>query len=260
MDEKDTLFDEAKILHIPEETKYWLTRANGGKFYDDFFLNNFIAVSDNEIRLDDIQEYSHLANNLGATQEVYKKIYESAYPDFNSQQISISAKRTFHFIELIQTDDIILVPSKNSNEFLLGIVSSDVYEVDDVSNDQMKGINYTPCPYKKRRRVKWIKTIDRSFISYEMRWILSAHQTIYDLSPHANHIDKLLSPIYIKGEKCYGIIHIGTEDGINVKQWMRLYGIVDEVGGDDSNKVIVKNSVRSPGIVEYVTELAKLPQ
>ena len=49
------LIIEDNILQIPEineNTRYWLVRANGGKYYEDFKNSSTISIHDNELSLD----------------------------------------------------------------------------------------------------------------------------------------------------------------------------------------------------------------
>lgn len=113
----DTFLEQGKILNIPKTTNYWLVRADGGKYFDDFFLNNFIAISNNEVTLEMINTFYQLNTVIGRTVEGYKALLEKTYPDYSTRQVSNAAGRTMDFIERIQMNDIVMVPSKNSQEF-----------------------------------------------------------------------------------------------------------------------------------------------
>ncbi|MDM5233834.1 hypothetical protein [Lysinibacillus pakistanensis] len=87
----------SNILEIPNDTGYWLVRADGGKYYDDFFLSNFIAVSDNEITLEMITKYNK-GSLVGITTDFFKDIYSEVYKGWTSQQIAHAVSRTQKFI------------------------------------------------------------------------------------------------------------------------------------------------------------------
>lgn len=43
------------ILNIPANTKYWFVRAGSqAEYYQDFMLNNYIAIGDNVVSLEDL--------------------------------------------------------------------------------------------------------------------------------------------------------------------------------------------------------------
>ncbi|MBD8013845.1 hypothetical protein [Planococcus wigleyi] len=259
MEKNLELIKQGKILEIPSNIKYWLLRADGGKYFDDFFLNQYVGIGNNEITLPMINEDTQLNTALGRTIEGYKNLFRKVYTTSNNQQIAHSAGRTMNFIEDMNVNDIVIVPSKQSEEFLIGVISSKPYEItSDEENLEIDG-KLTRSPYLKRRDVTWIKIVNRSFISAEMRWILSAHQTIFKLSPYAEHIDNLLSPIYIKGEQCFSSIRIGTEEGVSVDQWFELYKIIKEKTGEKSDEITVKSNVRSPGYIEIVAAAVEIP-
>ncbi|MFY0521324.1 hypothetical protein ACOMCU_26390 [Lysinibacillus sp. UGB7] len=188
----------SSILEIPNKTGYWLVRADGGKYYEDFFLNNFIAVSDNEITFDLIKEYNN-GSLVGIAIDHYKDLYSRMYtPKWSSQQIAHAASRTQKFISEMKINDLILVPSKNSKDFLIGIITSDVFEITEEEITSKVEVNYAINPFLKRRKVHWLKEVSRREISEKLYWILSAHQTIFNLEENKENINQLLAPVYIQ--------------------------------------------------------------
>ena len=249
--------EKGKILEIPADTKYWLVRADGGKYYDDFLLNNFIAVSDDEITLEAIDEFPQLNTDIGHTIEGYKSLYQEKYKDWNNQQIAHGASRTMKFIDEIQEFDVVVVPSHRSTHFIVGIVLGNPYTFS--SSETIAPNHYQECPYIKRREVRWIKEVPRKAISEKMYWILSSHQSILSLDEHAEYIDKLLSPIYIKDKLCYGVLRIDKKTGVTSSEWFKLYSFIEEVK-EDSKEIVVKSNVQSPGYIEILSELSNLPK
>lgn len=257
MDSTFDFLENGIILEIPQDTKYWLVRADGGKFYHDFMLNNFIAVSDNEVTLESISEFPQLKSDIGHTIEGYKSLYNETYEEWNQQQIAHAASRTMKFLDEIKEKDIVIVPSHRSQNFIVGIVTGDPYQI----NEEEIGIteHYAKCSYLKRRRVQWVKEVPRSAISEKMYWILSSHQSILSLNDHDEYIDKLLAPIYIKNGQCYGALKIDRKDGVTSSEWLKLYSVIEDVK-DDSSEIVVKSNVQSPGHIEILSELANLPK
>lgn len=239
------------ILEIPSDTGYWLLRANGGKYYDDFFLNNFIAISDNEITLKLIEEAEN-RSFAGITNDHYKELYTNQYPDWSNQQIAHAVGRTQKFVEEMKIGDLVLVPSRRSTTFLLGVINSEVYEITDKETTVGANVQYAISPYLKRRKVFWIKEIPREQISEKLYWILSAHQTIFDLKEHKEYINQLLSPIYIQNGLCHGTMKISKKEGLNSDEWYELYSIIKKYSDQTSDEVVIKSNVQSPGLIEFV--------
>lgn len=50
MNNKDTF----EILTIPDDTSYWLVRADGGKYLDDYIENSFISIAHNQVTIESI--------------------------------------------------------------------------------------------------------------------------------------------------------------------------------------------------------------
>ena len=251
------ILGELSILEIPENIGYWLVRADGGKYYDDFMLNNFIAVSDNEITL----ELMSKGNNetlAGLTVDTLKEIYSQTFQEWSSQQISHAVSRTYKFIFEMNVGDIVLVPSKSSKSFLLGLIASDVYEENEAILDEQKHeVKYEVNPFLKRRKVQWIKEVKRSEISEKLYWILSAHQAIFNLEENKSSIHQLLAPIYKVGKNVHGTIKVNQTAGITLEQWIELYNFVysiKRISGDVETEVVVQSNVQSPGLIEFVSE------
>lgn len=250
MDSPYDFLENGLILEIPDGTNYWLVRANGGKYYHDFLLNNFIATSDDEITLEAIENFPQLKPPLGPTTEGYKLLYQQKYDDWNNQQIAHAAGRTKKFIDDLKVNDVVIVPSHSSTHFIIGIVTSDPYE--EVHSEHLSADHYIICPYLKRREVFWIKEVPREAISEKMYWILSSHQSILPLNDHSEYIDKLFAPVYMKSGFCHGVLKVDKMEGIKSSEWYRLYGVVEDIKAEDA-VVTVKSNVESPGILVFIS-------
>lgn len=47
--------NQIEIYQFNSRAKYWLVRAEGGKYYDDFKYNHFISIHHNQVTLADLQ-------------------------------------------------------------------------------------------------------------------------------------------------------------------------------------------------------------
>lgn len=247
------LNEQIQILDIPNDIGYWLVRADGGKYYEDFFLNNFIAVSDNEVTLEMIKECAKYSI-AGITIDHYKELYVKTYSKWTNQQIAQAASRTQKFLDEIKVGDLVLVPSKRSTHFLIGVITSDVYEISEKDITSREQVHYAINPFLKRRKVRWVKEVSRGEISEKLYWMLSAHQTIFDLQNQRDYINQLLAPIYIQNGKCHGTIKISKKKGLNSNEWYDLYSLIKKYSDTASQEVIVKTNVQSPGLIEFISD------
>lgn len=240
------------ILKIPDDMGYWLLRADGGKFYEDFFLNGFIAISDNNVDLKSINTLEE-KSIAGITIDHIKELYQKEYPDRSNQQIAHAASRTHKFYSEINIGDLILVPSKRSEYFLLGIVKSGMYEITKDGITSGKEVHYPINTYLKRRRVSWVKEVSRIEIPDKLYWILSAHQTIFNLEDDRAYINQLLSPIYIQNNVTHGAIKISKKEGLISGEWFELHSVIKRYSDKSNDEVTIKSNVQSPGIIEFVS-------
>lgn len=245
-------YKDFAILKMPDDIGYWLVRADGGKYYEDFFHNNFIAVADNEITLENIEECEK--NSIaGMTIEHYKELYANKYPNWKQQQIAHAAKRLQQFRDHMKIGDLVLVPSRRSTHFLIGVITSEVFEVTEETLAHNADVHYSINHYFKRRSVTWIKEVSRNEISEKLHWVLSAHQAVFDLKEHRDYINQLLAPIYIQDGKCHSTLKIDKKSGLNTHEWYDFYSLVKKISKDSDDEVVVKSNVQSPGLIEIVT-------
>lgn len=237
------------ILEIPINTQYWFVRADGGKYYDDFMENGYIGISDNEITkkiLDETSEKDGL-KEIDSVEKI-KTIYAKYYPNFSKQQNTLYSKRLFNFVFGINNGDVVIVPSKSSESFIIGIVTTDLFDHDSHANkEELSSVNYPLCPYIKRREVTWIKEIARKELPEKMYWVLSAHQSFFNLNTYSNEIDRLFAPIYIKGNEIISILHVGSERDITFDNWFALQEELKRISGPKSKEFSMKPDVQSPG-------------
>lgn len=241
-----------KILKIPSDIGHWLLRADGGRYYEDFSFNDFVAISDNEIKLHSLKRLDK-DSIAGITIDHIKKLYSDQYHEWSNQKIAHAAGRTHRFYKGIKKGDLILVPSRRSTHFLLGVITSEVYEVTEDDIKPVKEVSYSICNYHKRRNVYWVKEVARKEISDKLYWILSAHQTIFNLEEDKDYINQLLSPIYVYNNNCHGTIKINKHTNINTDEWFQLHSIIKTYSDQTDDEVFVKSNVQSPGLIEFVS-------
>lgn len=240
-----------EVLQLNDGIRYWLVRANGGKYYDNFKLDNFIAISDNEITMEKINNRPK-TDNLKLIYDYYKAIYQKVYTEWNPQKIGHAATRTQRFINDMNVGDIVLVPSNSSTYFLIGVIENDAYEIVDSQIKTSENNHFHISTDLKRRNVKWLKEVKRDDISKDILWILSAHQTILELTEQKNCVNQLLAPVYIQDGECFGSLRIAKKQRINSGEWSDFYNVVKEI--DPSGEVSITSNVQSPGIIQFISD------
>lgn len=263
-------------LEIPDNTNYWLCRANGGEFYDDFLKNNFIAIENDEIDLEllNLLEESKLKqkNLLQAYKNIYLEsdYYKNILKELNKKnpdnirnnetsykrKAGIAATRSFNFIHEMKIGDIVIVPGIRSKNYLIGIISSTPFSFE---LDRLSYKVGSLCDFKFKREVKWIRQISKTDFPSSLAWGINAQKTIYNVTEHAIDINKLISSSYIYKDVFHHSLNVGTPDPITSFQWFQFQKTIFEVTKEKSKEVYIKTNVQSPGIIEFITNPHNLP-
>lgn len=241
--------DSSPVLSIDSNTNYWFIRANGGKFYTDFLENQFVALSDNNIRKEDLNSTNAEDKKSIKSVEGIRDIYEIKYPGYNSQQLTLYSKRLYNFAYGMKIGDIVLVPSKSSLKFLVGVVTSDLYDESSKITDT-KQYNYSKCNYIKRRKIIWIKEISRTELPQKMYWVLSAHQSFFDVTEYSDRINDIICPIYKYKERFHTNVFVDMDDELSLKDWNQITALL--VTELDSNAIKMEADIHSPGWLNFL--------
>lgn len=251
---------ELTIYEIPDDTQYWLVRADGGKYYKDFEYSNTISIQDNDLSLELFNGPAMLSHEVRL--DYYKKKIASVKPEFNPHQVSIAAKKMLAFINQMKIGDIVIVPSKQTKHFLIGVILSEPYELTDkqLEDLQKRGerMNYKASDNIKRRKVKWLNEVSRNRVNSNFFYTLTMHQSIIDVSDTRDYIAPLLSPIYIQDNKLTLCIRVNTPRGITSETWQSLYTMINELKNTKINEsIVVKSNVQSPGFIVLTSSLTQ---
>ena len=254
---------EIKELVIPlleEKRNYWLVRTEGGLYYEDFSLNDFIAISWNEID-------SHANTNEFSKKDIYNTL-KNVSPYNESEESKEKLKRNSNriantinkFIFEIKKGDIVMIPSQNSSQINFGEVLEDqIYY--DKGTSTFEEDNIEPCPYIKRRKIKWLKKVHRRNLDPKLFSLFYSHHTISmaDKKTYASYIDRTIDSLFIKGENAHLVLEVTNTNDINAYTFSSLIQnsikLVDSLSlplNENLNgKLIkVKANVQSPGPIE----------
>ena len=197
------------IDFINSSRNYWFVRTKGGLYFDDFYFENYIGIE-----WDDI-----IDTNISSVDDLTKMVIEK-YPDENKS--THVANQIYKFIHEFKKGDIVIIPNKNSKILVFGeILEDDIY-----IHDQA---NVSPIEYmfmsdeeveslvpilRKRRKIKWLKSIDRDALDPYLQTFIYAHNTIVDLNPYSDYIDRTLTTFYIKGDDAYFTYRVNKASNI----------------------------------------------
>lgn len=238
-----------KIRKIEDRKNYWFVRTHGGDFYHTFINGDYIAIGYDKILLSDVSRVKESPNAATALAEKVRKFYpENKRPGHTAKQI-------LRFAYEIKKGDIVFVPSYASDYLTFGEV------IETPSYTKLDGNNDDACPFEKRKKVKWFKTIKKWELDPNLYKLIYSHHTITNANDYDNYIDKTLFSFYHKKDKAHLVIDVKTTHGINGKDLFRfgleLLEIADEFNENvkentSSDGVEAKVNLNSPGTVEFI--------
>lgn len=270
------------LPHLDSNSDYWLFRANGGDYYTDFTLNNYIGISWNNITLTDINNSNNLIEKLKQTiisknPDILKQdsanndAEEDAQPSsgnadadstnghnkekLTQRQLSSLAGQLLRFANDVNINDLVLVPSESSEQFIVGRVISKPYtETKEVieAQEQSKA-NYKHSGFMKRIKVDWLGRFNRADADTALYKMIYSQHTLSNINDYKTFINRALFDAYIlDGDEIHLTYHVTQEKNIDAKllgqfiyQYSKLYELLS-----DSSDLKIKVNIQSKGPAE----------
>ena len=165
------------------------------------------------------------------------------------------------FVTDIDIDDVVIIPSANSNEISIGIVTSAPYtESPGFNNTSCLDIEkpeYEECRFIKRIRVKWLTQIKKTNVDLRLSKLLNARNTITQADIYSHFIDRSIYALYYKNGKVHLTLHVEKKEDITVDEFAELLssitGLVNAYDNLVEHKTLaIKSRVESPGPLEFI--------
>ena len=240
-----------KIPVIDSSSNYWLVRADSGKFYQDFLMNGYIGLAWNDISLKFIKD----SNN--DTEKIKNKLKHSEYidhEDTNEQSYGTWANQLIKFVNGLKINDMVVVPSKQSEFFMVGKITSDPFEVKKKDLADMQSDEYPTSDYLKRRHVRWFGSFSRDEADTALYKMIYSQHTLSDINFYKPYINRALFDAYIEDNQLHITFKVTQDAGIPANDLGRfMYQISDLYKiYYPENDVITKVNVQSPGPIETI--------
>jgi restriction system protein len=243
-----------RIQIIDSNINYWFIRTQGGDYYTDFQLNNYVGIGFNEISLSDIKE----ANN--SSEALKEKVIRSYNELNNAKEMSQPGKianQLLRFANGIRENDMVVVPSESSQFLLVGVATGSAYEL---SDDEIESIeesdNYKKSNYRKRLNIRWIGSFDRDKADSKLYKMIFSQHTLSDINSYKQYINRALFPVYIEDDQLHLTFEVTNTENINglyLGQFIYFYTTIYNLlfPGD---ALEVKVNVQSPGPIESISK------
>lgn len=224
------------LPHLYSNSDYWLFRANGGEYYTDFNLNNYIGIGWNDITLNDIEKSK---NSIDSMKKIVKaklfsdsnssNLNESTANDSNVDDLDVDDLDTENLIKLLENTELnpnetnsINNPSRKISAIagqllkfyydlkindlvLVPSEGSEMFLVGKITSapeqvnipDEYENKNYAHSNFSKIRHVKWLGKFNRSDADAKLYKIIYSQHTINDANPYKPFINRALFDAYI---------------------------------------------------------------
>ncbi|MDK2816210.1 MAG: restriction system protein [Moorella sp. (in: firmicutes)] len=249
------------MYKIDENRGYWLIRTEGGKYYEEFVAEGFVAIGWNEVA--DLNEIKRAREDITVKERILETIKKLRDPDNPEQTISrpgLVFNQIDRFINDIKPGDVVLIPSKDSLLVDFGIVQSEAY-IEKVNLDELEEER---CPFIKRRRIKWVLRENRHRLDPYLFQLLNSHYAVSRAHYYAPYIDRTLNSFFVKGNQGHLVIRVRKKEKIYAHQLIHLINLLLSLvdlyneatkSTIDKNDIEIKINVQSPGPIEFIAPM-----
>ena len=258
-----SILEQLRINIFSENRSYWFLRTQAGTYFDEFYFNNYIGIE-----WDDIVDSS--IENIEAMAQIVSKKYPQ------ETRTTYVAGQIMKFIHSFKKGDIVLIPNKDSKIIAFGeILEDNIYVSDEGISDPLSQLTlpdsdteHSLSVLRKRRKVKWLKTLKRDELDPHLQTFIYAHNTIVDLNPYALFIDRTLSDFYIKGNSGYFTLRVNKPTNIPLDDLTDLFIFNRELNNFinsyfpewriNRGEIICKIDVQSKGPIQFTGPIKKI--
>ncbi len=246
------IIDVAKVIKslpsLDVSVNYWLFRANGGQYYDDFNSGDYIGIGWDKVSIN----YLNSIKGPQAHDLLKAKISEQ-YPD--DKRPGSSASQILKFAYVLKKGDLVLVPSEGSQRYLIGKVADN--KVYNEKNEELLD-EKRHCPYKKRRKIKWIGVVNRNEADPALYKLVYAGHTMSSANDYKGFINRALFDSYISNNVMHSTFMITSANDVDMYKFSEfqfyfssMYHVLYP-----KEKIISKTNVQCPGPLEIIGVIA----
>lgn len=246
---------------ISESAKYWFIRTDGGKLYEAFRATNSIAIGYSLINIEFLKQ---LEDDGDGAREAVKQELKKHYPPQRGADGRVSdlsglhASQLLRFCKEIKRGDVVVVPSEKTERLAIGFIDDDEPYGEILTHAEQRFTDFN-----KRRKVRWVRGVDRLTINPNLFKLFLNQQTVVDATPYSNWIDSLLYQFFRKGDKYHYILRVSAKDHIRAqglfRSFIELFDLAKEFASSegvaiDFEDVETRINLNSPGDVELWKE------
>ena len=244
---------------IPENKKYWIVRTEGGEYFESFTTFNYVAIGHDEISLKKIDDLKKSSTNLNELRYKLKEHIENILPGRNAGLIS---GQLIRFIYEMKKGDIVIAPSEGSAYISIGEVEqTPLLDVSDLD------IERTGCPYRNRKKIKWIKTVSKRSSDILLRNAMQSHQALNDITHYGDIVERSIRDFFKIDDETSIIVNVNRESNVPAPDLLYFgsdimrftEGLIKHYNLDfDISDIQIKINVNSEGKTQFLSKNGRL--
>lgn len=229
------------VTKISGDRHYWFIRTQGGSYFDEFFLDEFVGIGHEDVPC--MPEDKR-------TDQLIDQVKE------RHPQATRVLNQVYKFCKEIHVGDVVIIPSASSAMFAFGyILDEQIYTVEVSQEDIEDG----KCPFTRRRKTHWISGVPKSRVDSKLYTFFRNQQTLSQVDEYSEFIDRAIHPFYIKDGIAHLTLSILTPKSPNALDIpLYTYGIFaraktlsEELGfSKDVLEIQSRTNVQSEGLIE----------
>jgi len=216
-----------EIYTIPEERRYWVVRADNGKYYEHFTRYGIIALG----HLDGLN-LSESGNNIfqpntSSIEDSLKKLHESL--ELKNRRTSTHLNQVKSFLREMKVGDWVLTVGSHAIRFgrIIGAPRLDKTPLP-IIYDEETGRKVV-LEYNLRRKVAWGPSIKRNILPFGLLGSLKANQTLFNIDYQWDAVYHSLYPAFKRGKDLYLSARINTENKVKNYSVVSLLNMLNEI-------------------------------
>ena len=166
---KSNILELLNVPTIDTNRHYWVIRTNGGIYYQDFILHEYISISWDYITLNMLNNENEdaikrLIGLYVGNKEEGIDLDDDETDGSSKAKVTSIYNKIHRFVFDIGRGDIVLIPSANSDYITIAEVIGEAYENPTYVESRLLNdpdSETVPCPYHKRRKIRTLKTIEK---------------------------------------------------------------------------------------------------
>jgi|GEM_PF-2931119 len=250
--EDEILASLPTIREIPTKRRYWFVRTFGGKLFDYYYDTKKVGIGGNSVPINLIKNAPHddvTFNSLNSY------ILSNIFPDKPGEATKLS-NQLIDFYHKINIDDIVLMPSENSNYIAFGKITSPIKKIDTPREKFFHNDKLEEYP-NKFREVEWLKIMNKSDVIGDLRAMFSSHMGLTNIDQYSEFIEGNLSTFFVKEDFYYSslFVDLNEDDELNAFDLQRYLESITKLythfcianGIDENEELFLKIKIQSQG-------------